>query len=242
MVYEPGFFERFFDQAAQRLNADGRIVLIFPTSMRLMQPHLPHPIETELERGRFMLDEKLQRRIKPPKELPSPHQGAGGIVGAGLGLSDTQLPYGVECLQLCHLSKGMAEKIAQSGPEKNIEAAFDFIMLNQSTLSSSDLRNLLSSLLSMSSLLALSALLDEGHSWQNRLEIVRMSRQEVLLLFPVLCVDQHSQRLVVVKQYLHSVLSADEERDWLEGHSDSRQSRWERERFSALQAQSSRNS
>ena len=59
--FEPGLFERFFDQAAARRD---RVVLVFSTAGTLLRPDVPLPIESELERGRFELKQKLQRRVK----------------------------------------------------------------------------------------------------------------------------------------------------------------------------------
>ena len=63
--FQPGLFARFFDQAAERLGPDGRVVLIFSNIMRLMQPEVPHPIDEELAGSRFRLVQKLQRKVKP---------------------------------------------------------------------------------------------------------------------------------------------------------------------------------
>jgi SAM-dependent methyltransferase len=65
LYFEPGLFERFFDQAAGRLAPDGRVVLVFSSLIQLVQPDTPHPILTELERGRFELVSKLHRRAAP---------------------------------------------------------------------------------------------------------------------------------------------------------------------------------
>ena len=65
MYFQDGFFERFFDQALQRLAPGGRVVLVFSIIIELSQPDVPHPIQTELDRGRFRLVEKLTRRVKP---------------------------------------------------------------------------------------------------------------------------------------------------------------------------------
>lgn len=65
MYFQDGFFERFFAQALQRLSPGGRVVLVFSNILVLSQPDVPHPIQTELERGRFALVEKLSRRVKP---------------------------------------------------------------------------------------------------------------------------------------------------------------------------------
>lgn len=65
MYFQDGFFERFYDQSLERLAPDGRIVFVFSNIIELSQPDVPHPITTELERGRFRLVEKMTRRVKP---------------------------------------------------------------------------------------------------------------------------------------------------------------------------------
>ncbi|MEO0605709.1 MAG: methyltransferase, partial [Myxococcota bacterium] len=64
---ETSLFTRFFDQAAERLAPEGRVVLVFSNVMRLVQPDEPHPIEVELERGRFERLNTSVRRIRPPR-------------------------------------------------------------------------------------------------------------------------------------------------------------------------------
>lgn len=64
MYFQDGFFERFYDQALQRLAPGGRVVFVFSNIIELSQPDVPHPIRTELDRGRFTLVEKLTRRVK----------------------------------------------------------------------------------------------------------------------------------------------------------------------------------
>lgn len=70
LYFEDGLFARFFDQACTRISSTGRVVIVFSNVLSLVQPEVPHPIETELERGRFKLVQKLQRKVKPP---PSKH-------------------------------------------------------------------------------------------------------------------------------------------------------------------------
>ena len=65
MYFQEGFFERFYEQSLQRLAPGGRIVFVFSNIIELSQPEVPHPIQTELDRGRFRLVEKLTRRVKP---------------------------------------------------------------------------------------------------------------------------------------------------------------------------------
>ena len=65
LYFEEGLFERFFEQASERLIKGGRLVLLFSNVIGLLQPDEPHPIETELQRGRFQLVTKLSRKVKP---------------------------------------------------------------------------------------------------------------------------------------------------------------------------------
>lgn len=65
MYFQDGFFERFYEQALLRLAPGGRVVFVFSNIIELSQPDVPHPIQTELDRGRFRLVEKLTRRVKP---------------------------------------------------------------------------------------------------------------------------------------------------------------------------------
>ncbi len=65
LYFEDGLFERFFDQAVERLVSHGRLVLIFSNVIGLLQPDVPHPIETELAKGRFRLVAKTTRKVKP---------------------------------------------------------------------------------------------------------------------------------------------------------------------------------
>ena len=64
LVYEDGLFRRFFDQCGEALSAAGRVVVIFSNIIRLVQPGVEHPIEAELARGRFLLDQRLHRRVR----------------------------------------------------------------------------------------------------------------------------------------------------------------------------------
>ncbi len=65
MYFQDGFFERFYEQCLQRLAPGGRIVFVFSNIIELSQPDVPHPIQTELDRGRFRLVEKMTRKVKP---------------------------------------------------------------------------------------------------------------------------------------------------------------------------------
>lgn len=65
LYFDDQLFERFFEQAFMRLSPSGRIVLVFSNVMTLLKPDAPHPIVTELARGRFRLVKKLHRKVKP---------------------------------------------------------------------------------------------------------------------------------------------------------------------------------
>ena len=64
LFYDHDLFSRFFTQCVDRLNPGGKVVLVFSNVLTLLRPDLPHPIEAELERGRFRLDTRLKRRIR----------------------------------------------------------------------------------------------------------------------------------------------------------------------------------
>ena len=68
LYFNSELFERFFDQAFERLSSSGRLVLVFSNVIQLLQPNVPHPILTELASGRFRLVQKLRRRVRPPKK------------------------------------------------------------------------------------------------------------------------------------------------------------------------------
>jgi len=70
--YDDDLFQRFFDQAHRCLAPGGRVVVVFSNVIRLVQPDVPHPIDAELERGRFELVTKNVRRIKPAPGGPKP--------------------------------------------------------------------------------------------------------------------------------------------------------------------------
>jgi hypothetical protein len=63
--FDDGLFERFFEQATARLTSAGRIALVFSNLIQLVRPDVPHPILTELERGRLRLVSKLHRKVEP---------------------------------------------------------------------------------------------------------------------------------------------------------------------------------
>ena len=62
LYWQPGLFERFFDQALGQ-----RVVLLFSDILGLVQPEVEHPIQAELARGRFRLVQKLRRKVKPTR-------------------------------------------------------------------------------------------------------------------------------------------------------------------------------
>jgi len=63
--YDDDLLQRFFDQAHARLAPGGRLVIVFSNITQLVRPDESHPIKSELERGRFTLEAKMVRRIKP---------------------------------------------------------------------------------------------------------------------------------------------------------------------------------
>ena len=65
MHFQDGFLERYCARALRRSATGGRVVFVFSSILELSQPDAPHPIQTELDRGRFTLVEKLTRRVKP---------------------------------------------------------------------------------------------------------------------------------------------------------------------------------
>ena len=67
MYYQDDLFERFFNQAFECLETDGRIVLVYSNIQSLLRPDLPHPILTELDKERFQCLNKMQRKIKAKK-------------------------------------------------------------------------------------------------------------------------------------------------------------------------------
>ena len=68
LYFEAGLFPRFFAQAWQMLSDNGRIAILFSNIIQLVQPTVPHPIASELSKGRFTLVKKIQRRVKPSKK------------------------------------------------------------------------------------------------------------------------------------------------------------------------------
>jgi SAM-dependent methyltransferase len=67
LYFPKGLFERFFDQAEQHLAPGGRVVLLFSNLITLVQPEVPHPIESELRKGRFSLVQTMNRKVKSTK-------------------------------------------------------------------------------------------------------------------------------------------------------------------------------
>lgn len=67
LVYDDDLFERFFAQAHDRLTPEGRVVILFSNLIRLVQPDVPHPLDAELELGRFTLVQKMTRKVKPSR-------------------------------------------------------------------------------------------------------------------------------------------------------------------------------
>lgn len=67
LYFAPDFFAQFFDQVHKVLHANGTLVLIFSNIMTLLLPHIPHPFQTELEKNRFVLTQKMQRKVQTDK-------------------------------------------------------------------------------------------------------------------------------------------------------------------------------
>lgn len=65
LYFDDDIFSRFFDQAHSILPKSGSVILLFSNIMTLLRPDVPHPIEEELKKGRFVCAQKLQRKIKP---------------------------------------------------------------------------------------------------------------------------------------------------------------------------------
>lgn len=87
MYYEDGLFERFFDQALKRLAPGGRVVLVFSNLIELVQPDVPHPIQTELDRGRFALVETSREGGAAGRRAAASDAGEGGGLGVGGGVA-----------------------------------------------------------------------------------------------------------------------------------------------------------
>ena len=65
MYYESGFFEKFFNQAYEKLPESCRLVILFSTFARAAGISHEHPIEKEVQSGnRFSLKEKFQISIQ----------------------------------------------------------------------------------------------------------------------------------------------------------------------------------
>lgn len=57
-------FDDFFNEAKKRLNAEGKLVLLFSNLIKLTHPDCPHPIEEELNKNkRFKLESLLQKEV-----------------------------------------------------------------------------------------------------------------------------------------------------------------------------------
>ena len=65
IYYAPGFFERFFEAAADRLSKAGRLVILFSSLGSDTFPDVSHPVEAELEQERFREVECLRRTVAP---------------------------------------------------------------------------------------------------------------------------------------------------------------------------------
>ena len=65
LYFDEDFFPHFFEQAHAKLAQNGDLLLIFSNIMTLLTPNISHPFEVELQRNRFVLHQKMQRKIKP---------------------------------------------------------------------------------------------------------------------------------------------------------------------------------
>ena len=74
LTFDDDLFDRFFTQAVEKLAPHGRVVLIFSNILQLLQPEVDHPILQELEKGRFRLVNKLQRRVQSDSNRKAPHR------------------------------------------------------------------------------------------------------------------------------------------------------------------------
>lgn len=74
LTFDDDLFERFFQQATSKLAPNGRLVLIFSNILQLLQPEVEHPILAELEKNRFHLVNKMQRRVKSDSNRSSPRR------------------------------------------------------------------------------------------------------------------------------------------------------------------------
>lgn len=66
LYFDDDLFTRFFDQASARLAPAGSVVLVFSNILELVQPDVPHPILTEIDKGRLRLVQKIHRKVEPP--------------------------------------------------------------------------------------------------------------------------------------------------------------------------------
>ena len=74
LYFEDNLIERFFEQAAERITPDGRIVVVFSNLIQLIRPDVEHPVLAELERGRLRLVQKMQRKVKPSPNKAGPRR------------------------------------------------------------------------------------------------------------------------------------------------------------------------
>lgn len=63
----PELMPRFFDRAVACMQPHTKLVLLYSNIGTLLRPDQPHPIQAELEKGRLVLEQKLRRKVKPPK-------------------------------------------------------------------------------------------------------------------------------------------------------------------------------
>ncbi|MDZ4204916.1 MAG: methyltransferase [Bacteroidales bacterium] len=66
IYYEDNLIKRFFVEAIEHLNTEGRLVILFSNLAQIANPGEPHPIKTELlEGGRFQKELFMQYTVRP---------------------------------------------------------------------------------------------------------------------------------------------------------------------------------
>ncbi len=69
IYYEPGLFERFFDQAGEFMDGEGRLVVLFSNLAETEGVSDHHPVKKELsEHNRFRKIRLLKRKVKRPSK------------------------------------------------------------------------------------------------------------------------------------------------------------------------------
>lgn len=75
IYYDEDLFPRFFAEAKNHLDAEGRIALLFSNMVELTHPDADHPIKKELEEGgRYELDVRLIKNVKAASDKTKRNQ------------------------------------------------------------------------------------------------------------------------------------------------------------------------